>query len=763
MSLADVEQDRTSQKAKTPVLSQVIPTGSKKTIQWLSSGWIALLFFVIATIAFTWPLAIQLNNTLPDWGDAADSTWRIGSMAHQLRHDPLHLYQTTAFYPLNNGLALDELLTGQGLLAAPIIWLTDNPALAYNILTFASYALSGFAMWRLVQHLTGSGAAGLVAGLIFAFSPWHYGQYAHLGLAAQQWMVFALYFLMRFMEATQPGAGRLLARRNLLNLALFSFFFALQALVAGYYAYFSAILIGFYLVYYFVFETGLLRSVWRSLRRKPGINFLPWQRLAQQVGLLAAAGLVILVTLLPFILPFKQAQEQYAFRRDLTEVSYWSAAPNSLLRTTTRSWMYKPIQRGIFNLKTSAERMLYPGVIAVLLALIGLVTLRKRRSNTEAEALVTGTERRLPFPKRRWLFATLALTGLVLSFGPHLNLEAYGLNPTDITLPYKWFYDLLPGFDALRVPQRFGQVFMLGLAVCAGYGVARLQRMGSKNWKPIKVVRFGLIVVILGLVTADYFAPDLPTQTTPLSEDTPALYRWLSEDETGKQIPKDALLLELPITNEKNPVNTSPIYLIYSLKHGRPMLNGSANIIPPGYDRLFYEMQSFPSPYSLDIIEGLGVQYVVVHTRGWINNNNLATLEQIARPEGRWELLKSFDAGDGFKDAIYRVKPQRQRFEKLAAVIPEGAEVLIGDHPNHRRLYTLALPRLLGGNRHYFAAYPTIYNKIAGNIRPAQPKQVYQYAIFYRADGAMAEQYGYSPADLILNDESYPVQVYRKL
>src|SRR4051812_19449912 len=86
-------------------------------------------FFTLASAAFTWPLVLRLGDSLPDWGDPADSAWRLGAIARQLSHDPLHLYQTTAFYPLHNGLALDELLTGQGLLGAPLIWLSGSPPL----------------------------------------------------------------------------------------------------------------------------------------------------------------------------------------------------------------------------------------------------------------------------------------------------------------------------------------------------------------------------------------------------------------------------------------------------------------------------------------------------------------------------------------------------------------------------------------------------------------------------------------------------------
>jgi hypothetical protein len=735
----------------------------------LMSGWGTLIFFAVATAAFTWPLVTQLSNTLPDWGDPADSAWRIGAIARQLLINPFHLYQTNAFYPLGSNLALDELMTGQGLLAAPVIWLTNNPPLAFNLLLFTSFALSGFAMWLLVRHLTGSSSAGLVAGMIFAFSPWHYGQYAHLGLAAQQWMVFALYFLIRFMEATHTNAKvRLFSPRNGLYLGLFCLFFVLQALVAGYYAFFETILISFYLFYYLIFESGSLFRLWQILRQKERPQPFSWGRLGRQLGLIAVAGVLGLALLLPFVLPFRHAQEQFGFRRDLSEVSYWSAAPNSLLRTTPRSWLYKPVQRGIFNLKTSSERMLYPGVMAVLLAGIGLFALKKRsKSQLTKRALLT----QLPGMRLRWLFAALALTGLVLSFGPNLNLEAYGQAPTGITLPYKWFYDFLPGFDALRVPQRFGQLFMLGLAVCAGYGVASLLKPGTSSSEPTgqtksKLRGFGrpvLVILLLALVTADYIAPDLPAQHTPTGEQAPPVYRWLAGTEATTLIPKNALLLELPLTNEKNPVNTNPIYLMYGLFHERPMLNGSANIIPPGYDRLFYEMQSFPQIHCLDIVQGLGVRYLIVHTGKLNSLTQRAQLEHLAGPDGNLELVKSFEAPDGSKDVIYELKHYKERFQKLSTLIPEGSEVLLADHPNHRRLYTIALPRLIGPQRRYISTYSTIYSKMSSKIRLAQFKRLYEYAIFYKGDNITPSEYGYKSSDLILDDDNYPIQVYHKI
>ncbi|HET9495474.1 MAG TPA: hypothetical protein VFR15_14680, partial [Chloroflexia bacterium] len=167
--------------APPPAATGAAPTRVPGVIR---SGWGALALFAVVSALFTLPLVGRLPDTLPDWNDAADSTWRIGTISRNLLTDPLHLYRTPALYPLDNALALDELLTGQAFFAAPVVWLTGNTVLAYNLLNFLSFVLSGFAMWLLVRHLTGSYLAGLVAGMVFAFSPWHYGQYGHLGLAA---------------------------------------------------------------------------------------------------------------------------------------------------------------------------------------------------------------------------------------------------------------------------------------------------------------------------------------------------------------------------------------------------------------------------------------------------------------------------------------------------------------------------------------------------------------------------------------------------
>jgi hypothetical protein len=776
------------------------------------SPWAALLFFTLAAAVFTWPLVTQMADTLPDLGDPADSAWRLGSIAQQLATDPFHLYHTAAFYPLDNGLAWDELLTGQGLLAAPIIWLTDNPPLAFNVLTFASYALSGFAAWLLVRYLTKSSAAGLLSGLVFAFSPWHNEQYPFLGLAAQQWMVFALFFLIRFTDASSRSRF-MLNRRNLANLGLFTFFFVLQAIVAGYYAYQEAILVALYAGYHILFGSGLAAGTWTSLRHRlfaaterngtiseerralagsgPGTSRRRrLVRLGLQLTLIAVAGALAFSALMPFILPFMHVRDEYKFHRSLGEATFWSDELVDLTTTSPGSWLQVPISRLYPNRESSVTLVLYPGVSVVLFASIGLFMRRGRRGNNRstndiAESDVAPAREcamlepsRLPGPV---FFAVVSLVGLVLSLGPVLKMHGQS---TGITLPYAWLYEHVPGFDAMRVPHRFGLLFMFGLAVCAGYGLERLLqyvqtrnnerrpgedqlgKMGMLARRASPGRSFALTITSLALVTSDYIAPGLGAVETGTGARTPSLYRWLAGPEAARIIARDDLMLELPIgkSNDRLPINTNPTYLMYGLSHGRPMLNGSANIIPAGYERLFFEMRRFPSSSTMDIIDALGVKFVVVHTSGLMSDAKRAQLEREAAPGGRLEQIISFPDYGGdprFTDGVYRIVPHPERFSKLSAAIPPGSSVLLVDSPNTgRRLYTQILPRLIGANRRYFSTYKTIYDPLVGDIQDAEGRTTYDFVILYKFVNPAS--FGYSARDIVDTGQNDMVWVYHK-
>ena len=71
--------------------------------------------------------------------------------------------------------------------------------------------LAGYATYLLVRHLTGMRAAAFVAGLIFAFCPYHFAHLlGQLNLVSLQWIPFYVLALLHAWDwppAATPGAG----------------------------------------------------------------------------------------------------------------------------------------------------------------------------------------------------------------------------------------------------------------------------------------------------------------------------------------------------------------------------------------------------------------------------------------------------------------------------------------------------------------------------------------------------------------------------
>src|SRR2546427_625413 len=78
----------------------------------------------------------------------------------------------------------------------------------------------------------------------------------------------------------------------------------------------------------------------------------------------------------------------------------------------------------------------------------------------------------------RGALVMVGAVGIVLALGPYLLLP--GIRP--IPLPYRLLAAVVPGFSALRVPQRFGVLAALALGSLSGLGLAAARRwLGTRG------------------------------------------------------------------------------------------------------------------------------------------------------------------------------------------------------------------------------------------------------------------------------------------
>ncbi len=335
---------------------------------------VALAAFVLLTFIHTWPL-ITAPATLSrnDNADAMANEWTIAWVAHQLPRHPLQLFQANIFYPERNTLALSEHLFVQGVLAIPLFALGANPVLAFNILLLAGFALSGWAMYLLIERWTGDRAAAFVAGSLAAFNAHAFSRLPHLQALHVEFIPAIVYALDRFLERPDPR------RAIVLGVS-----FAAQSLTSNYWMAFLAVAVP-------VAALACVEDWWGArLRRIAGPALLA-------IGVTAAI-------LIPFLLPYYHARLAQGVTRTLASVARYDGSWRNYLSTPTR------LHFGLWShyfWAAGATGALFPGITALLLA---------------ATAVVRGPGVR---ERRVRLWAALAASAFVLSFGT--RLPVYGV------------------------------------------------------------------------------------------------------------------------------------------------------------------------------------------------------------------------------------------------------------------------------------------------------------------------------------------------
>lgn len=522
-----------------------------------------LALFVALTIFLTYPFALHLTDHLRDNGDSYEYAWDIGFGAYQLTHDPLHLYSGNIFYPFPLSLAYSDSTVPSIVLGTPIVLLTNNPVLALNILIMLTFVLGGYGMYLFVSERTGSRMAGVVAGIIYGFSPYRFDHLAQLPNVSMEWAPFALWSFERY-----------LANGRYRWAASFTLFCVLQVLVSFYYAFILGIGIAVYVV------GRLVQNRWKWTHPRWLLPFLGFGLL----GALIAA---------PLIVPYFIVEHAFGLKRTLSEATLYSAWPANFIAPTPsmkialidpliqlvyhKPWQHAPIG--------ASERHLYPGLVVVLLAAVGVASRRIGRST-------------LPI--------LMVILSVLLAFGPVLHLHQHVERPLPFPMPYTILFHYLPGFAALRVPSRFAALTIQGLAILAGDGLCTIQHWLARWKPPVRTfIRPSLAVSLLcaGIAIAESLNT-FPTTAVHTGAAVPPVYRWLANDPTPGPI------VELPI--DGNAFHESP-RSYYSTYYHRLLINGFRSFLPPAYLPLAATIQTFPSLNAVNTLDRMNVRYVVVH------------------------------------------------------------------------------------------------------------------------------------------------------
>ena len=300
----------------------------------------AVALFALLTVVMTWPQAMRLATDADGNPDVFFNMWRFAWVAHALSTAPSHVLDGNIFYPEPRTLTFSDAMPVEALLAAPLLWSGAPPVLVHNLMLLAGIVLSAAGIFMLAVHLTGSPAAGVIAGIVFAFAPYRFDHYMHMELQWTVWIPWAFWALHRTVET---GSRRYAGMAGA--------FVALQFMSS---------------LYYGVFLTTLLALCALLLlcgTRKPGLK--------RGISLLAIAAATAAILAAPYAIPYAETKH-YLGGRSEQEVLRYSARPSSYLVATDTNYLYgeRSAPRG------RPERRLFPGVLPLLLALSGLLLLR---------------------------------------------------------------------------------------------------------------------------------------------------------------------------------------------------------------------------------------------------------------------------------------------------------------------------------------------------------------------------------------------------
>jgi hypothetical protein len=635
---------------------------------WLREG---LIFFgfLACTALMTWPWVTRMRDAVADTGDSYAFAWALWWDYHQTFTDPLNLFHANIFFPYRYTLAFTEHGYGVALFFFPLFALGLRPLTVYSVATFCAFAFSGYGAFRLARTLTGASGAALVAGITFAFVPYHFLVLTALPYLWTGWLPLVLEALVRFVRvrswrrAAWLGAACLMCGLTCINW----FLLALVPLT--------------------------LSAVVLLIRHR-----IMWERAFWLRGPAALAGAALLM--LPFVWPYYAASKLYGFKRDAAEVARNAAGLADWL--TARG--FNKVWSGMGSTLPGVKATLFPGLLPLLLALAALL-LVEHNAGQPASPVTASSAAGIGQRRLLWaldalcvaagssaiiaaglaigatadgalLVLTLALsTRLSISY-PHLlrhrgghNLIAslrserrsdafwlgliwagagfigsFGLN----FYLYRVLFALLLPFQSVRAPYRAAMICYVGLALLAALGAQRLAQLGA-HWRPFAKRPF-VYALLAGALLFELHAAPLAFVRGAVFPDAVTLRL--------KELQMRGGVVDLPSLPDP-PDYSFHFAMLRAADHGHPVVFAAASFIPPLTMKV-HGLSNAPalSTELLDLFEAMPISYVVVR-RNLIKPERaqaFATFFADGVAAGRLRLVGSYDSADLY--AVTKTEPE---------------------------------------------------------------------------------------------------------
>ncbi|MDE1869512.1 MAG: hypothetical protein KGH71_00815 [Candidatus Micrarchaeota archaeon] len=433
---------------------------------------VSIIYLAIALLIF-WPTTINPistvtggipNSVFPGTGDVFQNLWTLWWVNHAIFTLHQSPYSTNLlFAPYGSNLVTETLSPIAAILTLP--FQAISLGFAYNIIFFLGFMLSGLFMFMLADHFTKNKYAAFIAGIVFAFSPFHI---AHAGVGHLNWdsIEFVPLFILLIIKIVEE--------RKLVYVLLASLAFT-------------------FLLFFGDPEQGIITIVFlllyalvQCLNPKTRPQILNW-------GLAKSLGLVVVFTLIfsaPFLYYIVNGIEHGALdlaNKYNTIKSYMiSSVPiTSFFLPSPFNDFFSSISKSYYALyiDNPTERVAYIGYVVLFLAYFGF------RHDKKNKYLTTSF----------WIIS--ALFFMYLAMGPYIQTWRYSGFGLSYFPGIYLVYSLIPIFNLVREPGRFDLIVTLSLAILAAIGTKALletykQKYKTKNFALYATALIALLILV---------------------------------------------------------------------------------------------------------------------------------------------------------------------------------------------------------------------------------------------------------------------------
>ncbi|PKN97120.1 MAG: hypothetical protein CVU42_17245 [Chloroflexi bacterium HGW-Chloroflexi-4] len=517
----------------------------------------------------TWPLSLHIKTSvIGGMGDNIYFVWLIRWYQRVFLEGQGHpFFNPMMNYPQGWNLSTTETALASALPGVPFSWLW-GPIAGYNIAMLITFVVAGFFMYLWIRDLTKSKPAALLAGIIYAFSPYHIAHFVtgHLNLSGIQWFPLFFWGLTKLLNPDRKLDWKFILLTGLSLGAI--------AFTSMYYLYMTVIFTLLFVIFYLCF------SKFKSLHSKVfWFNF----------GLAAVISMPFLYfSLRPFV---NLSTAGILSSRSMEYASMYSASPTDFFLPATDHFLFGRFFSQGFDRSLWGEGSLYIGFTALVLAVIAFFN----RKVSDHKTLI-------------WTATIIILVSFILGLGINLHWNnqsvvwqipdflqpVFNKTETLLYLPAAWMFNHLPFFDKMRTIMRFGFFVLLFIPILAGIGFSQI----TAKLTPL---RRGILTGVLLLLVLFEIYPGSYSHSTyepqPRQVDV-----WLADQ------PEVGAVVQMPFGE-----NSSQAQVYYTLFHQKPFLGGDFNANQPiQYLEIHPILEQFPEEHSVTLLKELGVYYIVV-------------------------------------------------------------------------------------------------------------------------------------------------------